>query len=161
MTLEEWDHVAQIAMAATTICALVAAILGAKYAYQQYTLVQLFELLKRVEDERVREARRTVMNDIGNIVRADPSDRWWTDASLEKQAALLCATYDHLASAFRYFPSNSVSHFFFERWGETAVKAQRILKTYIDYRRIELGAPKAYDGFDWFCAEAKSRHPNA
>jgi hypothetical protein len=152
-------YYSQITMPIITIGAVFAAFRAAWSARRQATLFRVFELMKHIEDDRVRQARRIVMTTIAGKVELTPTGRWWDDPSLEKEAAMLCSSYDHLGSVFAHFPSSEVERFFLNRWGETAIKCRKILDSYLGYRKTELKSPKAYWGFDEFCKQAKKIHP--
>jgi hypothetical protein len=71
-------------------------LIGAIVAYLQVSAIKLFELLKFVEQEEFRKARRVVFFEI----RVAPSgEKWWEDNvhdDWENAAARVCASYDIL-----------------------------------------------------------------
>jgi len=147
------------------IVACMAAWLGLRQAEDH----RLLGLLRWMEEDRVRKARKIVIDELST--RRD--EKWWElkDQRFHDAAALVASIYDHLGGYFRltlkfhdrWFFSlfgkdkDYVWKFFIDRWGEGIVRSYEILKRYIDYRREK--APKSYEGYEWVYKEAKQRHP--
>jgi hypothetical protein len=111
-----------------------------------------FELLRLVEDPRVRDARAIVMKEIKPL----RGQQWWADGRLHDAAATVCSAYDHLGGLMLFHDwRGRVERFFLDRWGETVVRAYPILKPFIDLRRET--APGSYENFRWLYGVASQR----
>jgi len=124
-------------------------LIGAIVAYWQVSAIKLFELLKFVEQEEFRKARRVVYFEI----RVAPSrENWWEDSvhdDWENAAARVCAPYDilgliiarsRLAACFSFY--NGVERIFLRQWSNSIVMTYEALQTYVKYRRDT--QPNAY-----------------
>jgi hypothetical protein len=123
-------------------------------AIKQVRSIRLFELMKHIEDPRVREAREIVMMQVPKWKGKD----WWTDDQLREAATTLASAYDHLGSLLHFEGMGRVGRFFVDRWGEGIVRTHIALDDYLTYRRRY--APQSYIGFTWLYQHAKRRHPN-
>ena len=145
--IELLSRVATIVIAAIAISTLY-------IAYRQIRTYRLFELLKILEAEHVRDARRTVIREIRKMKNTE----WWENEALEKQAALVCATYDILGRMIQYdrldsFLPGGYGEFFARYWGPSIIDAHRILATFLDYRRARVA--DAYGGFTTLAETAR------
>ena len=157
--LQRWYWYSQIALSLFALIAAVVAFVQYQHTRRQNQVFRTFEIIRHLEREEVREARRIVMSEIPD----GRSEEWWESLkSNDKRrtaAAQLCSVYSHMGLVFAKFGLDDVGDIFLDQWGETAVLAHEyVLPGYLEYRRRE--TKKAYEGFDWFYAEAKKRHPN-
>lgn len=63
-------------------------------AHRQISAIKLFELLKYIQNENFRKARRAVVHEIGPLKET----AWWEDRELENKASDCCAHYDILGN---------------------------------------------------------------
>ena len=115
---------------ASQILLLLLATAGAIFAYTQLKITRTFELLRFVEREDFRAARRVVYH---KIRPQPPGTEWWQDEKLEEAAALVCAFYDILG--IMVDESGSVGQLFTDKWAASIVPAHRHLLRYIEFRR--------------------------
>ena len=94
------------------------AIGAAWIAIKQVRSFRLFELMKHIEDPRVREARRVVTMEIPQL----KGQNWWTDQRLHDAATTLAGAYDVLGSALQFDGLGRVGRFFLDGWGEGIVR---------------------------------------
>jgi hypothetical protein len=133
MCWQEWSYISQVALAAI---AFVAALL----AYCQWQTFKRFELMKMIEDRRVRKARRLLYEKLRLKRQSRP---WWkTDRELETAASTVCATYDIVGLTadwgnFRYFGKH---------WAHSIIWTYDALDTYLKDRR-ESDNSEAYKGY--------------
>lgn len=150
----------QCVLAITSSITVFVASIAALVALAQSQRAKLFELLKYLEDPKLREARRIVYYKIGV-----KQGRWWprrdtewwendgVKHELEKAAAAVCASYDILGRIIEFDRVDrllgkfgiGVGHFFAKNWANSAVVLYEILKPYVDHRRKE--NVDAYRGF--------------
>ena len=132
------------------------AVVAGWIALKQAWTFRLFELLRHIEQPRVRSARAIVMREISMI----PSDQeWWVDGRLHDAAATFCSAYDHLGGIIKFHGSNGrVERFFIERWGETVVRSYLVLTRFLEFRRKS--APNSYDNYIWLYKLARQHFPD-
>jgi hypothetical protein len=80
---------------------------GAVYAFRQVRALQLFELLRFIQTERMMELRRSVRKDIGPIRMTN----WWEDRKLEAVASIVASSYDVLGAYLRVHGPRSMRKF--------------------------------------------------
>jgi len=128
----------------------VAVIIAGIAAYRQIYTIELFELLKFVEQQELRKARRVIYYEI----RAVPAGiKWWAEKEhedWEEAAAEVCEFYEilgliiersRLATRFCF----GVGWFFTREWSDSIVNAHEALQPYLAHRRDT--QPNAYRGF--------------
>jgi hypothetical protein len=139
--LEQAYYWSQIVL---TVIALVAAI----GAYVQLQTFKRFELLKVLEDPRVRKARRTLYRKMHATTK--PPTAWWdADDELEEAASDICASYDvvGILAKRRNFC------FFSKEWSHNIYWTYVTLEKYLDHRRSD--NPRAYHGYRKLYKRAK------
>jgi hypothetical protein len=142
---------------------LLVGLIGLYFAIRQIRTYRLFELIKILEAPNVRAARRTVIRKLSK-----KENGWWEvdpeKECLERDAALVCATYDILGRMIQYdwldhcFPG-SYAKFFRQYWGPSILDAHDVLKDYLWYRRRRFA--DAYGGFTKLAEDAarQQTHP--
>jgi hypothetical protein len=121
-SLDDWRNLAQIAL-------LVVAVLAAIVGYSQLKHANRFELLKLLEDERFREARRLLWFEVC-AKEPPPSLRWWAgeeNKKLEQAAAKTCASFDIVALMAKY----GNRRFFSKEWARSICWTYDLLAPYI------------------------------
>jgi hypothetical protein len=78
------------------ILLFVTAVVAAYYGYHQLVSTNRYELLRMLEDERFREARRLLWKTLC-APGESPAPRWWEDERLEEAAGKTCASFDIVA----------------------------------------------------------------
>jgi hypothetical protein len=108
---------------------------AARVATDQLLSFQLFEIIKYIESNEMREDRRTVMTEI----KPRQNDEWWKDpkkgADWEAAATNVCVGYDVLARVTKFDRFGDLESFFQQNWAPTARP-----------NRSESGFPRAADG---------------
>ena len=138
------------------IAVAVVAVFAAAFAYNQIHTLKLLELLKYLEQQHVRDARRVVWKD---IAKKAPGEIWWTDEQLEAQASIVCASFNTLGAALRESRTPKLRRFFCRHWGVTIVAQYRCLLPMIEHRRKTNG-PEYMNNFEWLykCAKRHAKH---
>ena len=140
-SLEQAYYWSQIGL---TVIAFFAAI----GAYAQLQTFKRFELLKVLEDPRVRKARRTLFKKMHATTAS--STAWWdVDDELEEAASDICASYDvvGILAKRRNF------HFFTKEWSHNICWTYETLEEYVTHRRSD--NPIAYHGYRKLYKHAK------
>ena len=121
-TLVDWAYWSEIVLAGT---AVVAAIVG----YWHLQTFQRFELLKLLEDQNVRKARRVVYL---KLHKQQPEDfDWWDkDEDLEEAASTVCASFD-IVGLMASWPNR---RFFRKHWAPNICWTYEALNQYIGHR---------------------------
>jgi hypothetical protein len=120
------------------ILLFVTAIVAAYYGYHQLVSTNRYELLRMLEDERFREARRLLWKKLC-APGASPAPRWWEDERLEEAAGKTCAWFDIVALMAK--PSNR--RFFSKEWARSICWTYELLEPFIQDRH-DLDAYKHY-----------------
>jgi hypothetical protein len=122
----------------------VVAVLAAAYAFRQLRAVQLFELLRFIQTERMMELRRTVRQEIGPI----RATKWWENRELEAVASVVASGYDVLGDYLRNHGPRSLRNFFVKYWSHSIVDTYTILAPYIEMRQQQ--HDRTYlEGYTW------------
>jgi hypothetical protein len=80
----------------------VTAVIAAIYGYRQLQASNRYELLKLLEDERFRKARRLLWKELC-AEGASPPPQWWKQCEkLEEAAGKTCASFDIVALMAKY-----------------------------------------------------------
>jgi hypothetical protein len=152
-----WDQLSQRGYWLSQIALLVFAVLAAIAAFRQVSATKLFEMLKFVEQEEFREARRIIYFEIR---RQPPEAKWWEQKEhdrWEKAAAKVCASYDILGLVAKCNLAarlhRGIGWFFIREWCNSIVNAHEALRPYLAYRRKT--RPNAYHGFTWLYDRAR------
>lgn len=116
---------------------------------------RLLEILRLIEDPRVREARTMILIEVSDSDRR--SEDWWEgNAALQRAAEQVCSAYDYAAGAINFDASERVGQFFLETWGEDVIRIHDVLERYLEFRRkSEAGT---YNEFSWLAQEARLIH---
>jgi hypothetical protein len=126
MTLEEGYYWSQIAL--TVIAALAA--IG---AYIQLLTFKRFELMKVLEEPRIRKARSLLFQRLRSTT--PPPPLWWeSDHELEEAAAAICASYDIVGMM-----AQGLNRRFFMKCSYNICWTYEALEGYLEARRH--GAP--------------------
>jgi hypothetical protein len=134
------------------ILLLLVASVAAIFAFVHVRTFRLFELLRFLEDHRIREARRRVFRK----VKKDDQSKWWeTDPELEEAAGTVCASYDIVA----HLATGRIRKLFVREWANSICWSHERLETYLKERRINV--PNAYHGYSELYRDAKPFDPRA
>ncbi|MGA7710453.1 MAG: hypothetical protein WCA81_01005 [Rhizomicrobium sp.] len=129
----------------------VVASLTAAAAWTQIQQFRQFEVLKYLEEPRIRSARRTLYYKLKNVT----DQEWWnTDMELEEAAATVCTSFSivgHMVGLWNY-------RFFVRNWAHPICWTYEALEQYLAERRKE--APNAYEGFTKLYNSAKRHRSN-
>jgi hypothetical protein len=125
---------------------------AAFFAFNQVKAFKQFELLKYLEQQHIVEARRTMWNEIIDKV---PHDHWWREnRDLERQASLVCASFNTVAGILHSDWLPFLSRFFAKHWAVTIVAQYEGLRPLIEERQRKNG--HTYMGeFEWLYKRAK------
>jgi hypothetical protein len=142
MTLQNAYYYSQIVL---TFIALLAGIIG----YLQLLASNQYELLKMLQDEQVRKARRMLWTE---LCAKKPESKWWEkNDELEQAAALVCGTFDIVALMANYF-----NYLFFSReWANTICWTYDALKEYLAFRTEN--NPRSYPHYYKLYQKAKKQ----
>lgn len=132
----------------TEIGLLIVAVVAAIGAYAQVNAVKLFEMVKYLQEERFRQARRVVVQ---QIARSKDSE-WWRDPDLEAAASACIGHYDVVASLVRFSCGRALRKFIIKRWAESIVRVHNVLAPFMQHRKAAGGAD--YGDFDWLFRQA-------
>jgi hypothetical protein len=142
MTLEQGYYWSQIVL--TGIVAFAA--IG---AYVQLQTYKRSELLKILEDSRVRKARRLLY--LRLRVPKEPPQLWWeNDDELEEVATTVCASYDIVG----LIAKGRNRRFFVRQWSYNICWTYEVLNEYLSVRH-----PVAYHGYRKFYGHSKPFDP--
>jgi hypothetical protein len=143
MVLEGFYYLSQILLFFTPIAA-------AYYGYRQLVSTNQYELLRMLEDERFREARRLLWKTLC-APGASPAPRWWEDERLEEAAGKTCASFDIVALMAK--PSNR--RFFSKEWAHSICWTYELHEPYIQDRHYH----DAYKHYHELYKEASAFRP--
>lgn len=136
----------------TEIGLLLVAVVAAIGAYAQVNAIKLFEMVKYLQDERFRNARRIVVQE---IARREGSE-WWRDPELEAAASACSGHYDVVASLVKFSCGGALRKFIIKRWAESIVRVHTVLAPFLQQRKESGGAD--YADFHWLYRQAKKYH---
>lgn len=142
--LEPLSWASQVALVLLTVAVVFAAL-------HQASALKLFEILKFIQDENFRKARRTVIVNIWPVAGAD----WWEDKSLEADASTCCAHYDIVGNILQFSGSARLTNHFVKHWSDSIVRTYEILERFIERRKADGGNP--YASYRWLYERAR-RH---
>ncbi len=137
MTLEEASWLAQIIL-------MVIAVVAAAIAFYQVSTFKLFELLKFLEEERFRDARRVVYKH-----RKSRKNWWDANDKLRAAASTVCASYDIVGHLAR----GGNRKFFKLYWAYSICWTHEALDGFLKARRKTV--PDAYHAYSELYKEAK------
>jgi hypothetical protein len=138
MSLEQIYQSSQIVL---VVVAVVAGIIG----YRQLEASNRYELLKLLEDERFRKARRLLWKELCAPGKSPPC-RWWTEDKLEEAAGKTCASFDIVA----LMATRRNRRFFTREWWRSICWTYELLEPYI----LERHDSVAYKHYRKFYREA-------
>jgi hypothetical protein len=139
MTLAEASQLAPIAL-------MIIAGTAAGVGYWQLQTFKRFELLKILEKQQVRDARRLLFQKLRDQ-KEEPL--WWqNDVELEKAASTVCASFDIVG----LMATGCNRRFFRKHWAYPICWTYKALEKYIDARN-----PTGYHGFRKLYKEARDR----
>jgi hypothetical protein len=133
----------------TEIGLLLVAVVAAVGAYARVSAIKLFELVKYLEYEHFRNARRVEVQDIARKLGTE----WWHDATLEAAASACAGHYDEVASLVRFSCGRRLRKFIIRRWAESIVRVHGVLEPYMQHRKQSGG--NDYHDFEWLYANAR------
>ncbi len=133
----------------TDVGLLRVAVAAAIGAYAQVNAIKLFELVKYLQDERFRSARRVVVQDIARRAGTE----WWSDATLEAAASACAGHYDVVASLVRFSCGRRLRQFIIRRWSESIVRVHTVLEPFMAHRKASGG--NDYCDFEWLYQKAR------
>ena len=133
--LEMAYYWSQICLTAIAFVAVFVASIG---AFLQLQAVNLSDLVRRLEDPRIRQARRSIYL-ASNQRKNEP---WWRDDDLNEKANELCATFDILWITAKW----GNKRFFTEHWAYTICWTYEALDGFLQERRGR-GDPGAFYGY--------------
>jgi hypothetical protein len=153
--LQNLYYVSQIVAGFGQCILMLAAIGAAMIAYNQFFTSRLFEILRFTQDEKFRDSRRIVIQQISTSI----GQQWWDDKFLEIAASTCCANYDILGHVLQFSNNRRVSNFFADRWSDSIVRTYVALETFMDGRAERGGIH--YPGYRWLYAQARQfrQHP--
>jgi len=125
------------------------AFVAAVGAYAQLQTFKRFELLKILEAQPVRNARRLLYHRLRQP-KAPPAE-WWTDDNLEEAASSVCASFDIVGLIAR----RRNWRFFTSEWAHPICWTYEVLEEYIRMRN-----PNGYHGYRDLYKAAK-KHQNS
>jgi hypothetical protein len=143
-------HWLEMAYWMSQIVLAVVASIAAAFAYRQVGLFEQFELLKYLQDQTNREARRHVIKFLANKKYEE-----WSDDD-ERNAQTVCSSYDNLGRVFqgRTRIGRSTRDFFLRVWAPSICRTYDILLPYIS-ARINANGPNYMGGYKWLRQEAE------
>jgi hypothetical protein len=150
---EKLYWISQIASALFQFILVLSAVVAAIFAYNQVISHKLFELVKFLQDEKFRDARRIVIKEI----YLKKGTNWWLDPKFEAAASTCAGHYDVVGCLLRFKSSRGLQKLFIRSWADSIVRTHQVLDEFIKARRAENGAQ--YEDFEWLYRRAKVRHP--
>jgi hypothetical protein len=141
-------HWLELASWASQVALVLLAIVAAFAALHQASAFKLFELLKFIQEEGFRNARRRVIVEIGSK-RNEP---WWDDAPLEAAASTCCAHYDIVGNMLIFSGSRQLTRHFIKHWSDSIVRTYEVLHGFIERRSAAGGNP--YSSYRWLYLRA-------
>ncbi len=153
-----------------TLVAAIGALLAFSFAAYHYMRQRAFELLKHIEDNKVRDARRRIMLSLplpDSVSWVECDEHEW-QRGLNIDAATVCASYNNLAAFVlpkRWFSglfpfslfSKSLMNFFIDNWGESIVRSHSRLLKFLSHRRSQPLQKDAYRGFSELALRVRQR----
>lgn len=139
MTLVDYYYCSQIALALTAFAA-------AGFGYWQLRASNRYELLKKLEDEQVRKARRLLWKE---LLAKKPQASWWNDDDLEEAASTVCASFDIVGLMAKYGNYS----FFCKEWAPVIRWTYEALQEYIAERKKHRS--RAFDNYRKLYERAK------
>jgi hypothetical protein len=147
------DHWLEQLYWASQIGLFVVAIIAAAAAFRQIGALKLFELVKFLQDENFRCARRDMIRKISQKKDTD----WWNDPILEASASSCAGHYDIVGRLLRFRPDWGLKRLFIKGWAESIVRTYEILEPFIQKRGAAGG--NEYEAFQWLYRQAKKYRP--
>lgn len=143
-----WDAVAAIATAISTLVITVALVLAyleireIRKATYATAYKAAFDILQA---EEIRSARRFVFREL-----KDKDLKEWTEDDT-RTAEKVCYTYDGIGQMVRhgFLPKNSIV----DSWGVSLRRSWDIVKPLVFSLRKEFNAPEVWDDFEWLAGE--------
>ncbi|MDB5691072.1 MAG: hypothetical protein JWO81_135 [Alphaproteobacteria bacterium] len=140
--LQRGYYIAQIVLAGIALAA-------AWLAYLHVRTFKLFEILKYIENDPIRDARRIVIQKIEGQGTAE----WWleTNSKLEAAASKVCSTYDVVGLLVEFETIKLVMirprywGLFEKYWAVSIYRTHEALRSFLAHRRLT--APNAYEGY--------------
>ena len=123
-------------------------------AYWQIQTFKRFELMKMLESDRVKTARRALFAS----TKKRFNGKWWNfddpqfDDQLEQAASVVCGAYDIVGIVAK----GANRRFFRKHWGHGIRWTYQALEGFLEDRRTQPGGnPDAYSGYELIYNEAK------
>ncbi|MGJ0454794.1 MAG: hypothetical protein ACR65T_16420 [Methylocystis sp.] len=138
MTLEQAYYISQILLLGVAFAAAIG-------AFIQITTFRRFELLKLLEEPRVREARRLIYKKKNQT----NGEEWWREDCAERAAAIVCSSFDIVG----FLATGPNRRFFARHWWYPICWTYEALEDYLNDRRA--GAPEVYEGYTRLYESAK------
>lgn len=162
------NDAARYASVSVPFIALLTLVFASRYYHRQRVL----ELVKLIESDEVREARREVMQKLP-MAKSD----WVTCSSacyvgLANNAATIAAAYNNLGALLRdenwllrhlskmwalLTGYRRPVDFFADNWGESVVRVHARLEPYLEHRRKKPLQKSSYGSFSWLAKYCESR----
>jgi hypothetical protein len=143
--------IAERAYWGSQILLLVVAVMAAVFARRQVSTFRLFELLKFLEEERVRSARRQLFLE---VVETQTKWDWWSgNDRLDETAGTICASYDIVARMAK----GRSRRFFKKHWAYSICWTHEALEDFLIERRARV--PDAFEGYTGLYKEARRYDP--
>ena len=121
----EQDWLENLYWISQTVLAAVA-LITVLFAAAQIRAFKLFEMLRYVESEQIRQSRRVVLRDI----YPQKDEEWWANEILEAAASDVCASYDILGIIIESEPLGGYG--LFERyWARSIVDTHTALEGFL------------------------------
>lgn len=147
-------HWLELASWVSQVALVLLAVVAAFAALHQASAFKLFELLKFIQEERFRTARRAVITQIG----PKRDQAWWEDVALEAEASTCCAHNDIVGNMLK-FSGGPLTEHFARHWSDSIVRTYEILHGFIERRRAEGGNP--YASYTWLYLRALKHKPSS
>lgn len=141
----DWLEAASWASQVILVLLTVVAVFAARH---QISTFKLFELLKFIQEEKFRIARRRVILDIG----PKRSQNWWEDRTLEADASTCCAQYDIVGNILIFGGSSRLTRHFVKHWSDSIIRTYEILQEFIERRAASGG--NSYSSYQWLYRRA-------
>lgn len=131
-------------------------------ALQEAQSTKLSRILNYLEEQRIQDARNVVMTEIRREEEAGKN--WWEgDDRMQRAAAQLCGTYDHVGALVKFDGPDHVGQYFLQCWGERISRAHDILARFLTVLRSSAGpafSGHRYEDFTWLANEARQIQGN-
>ncbi len=153
MTLAHYWSVMTLAYYWSQVALALIAFAAAIVAYEQVRTFKRFELLKMLEDPRIRKARRMLYQRL-RVAKEPALQIWWEDDDdLEEAASTVCASFDIVGRMAR----GRNRRFIIRGWSYNICWTYEILDGYLCER--QRNNPLAYDGYRKLYGDAKRFDP--